>query len=200
MEAALAMPVSPHSSAAWRKGRLVGALICGFFGAVWMFDALYFGNIATPGWLAVLVVCTVFFIAWPVTRIWTSPRAARTHADRQRWKSLARAYWSIVAIEWLLSAAAVIWLVHIHRFSLMPQALGIIIGVHFLPLAKLFKMPIYFGTGIVMMLGVLASLAIAPGPLRNIAACSADGLTLWATAVVILCRKWHSSHIEGEPQ
>jgi len=193
MEATLAIPTSPYSSAAWLKGRLVGALVCGFFGAVWMFEALYFGRIATPASLTIISAFAAFLIAWPILRIRSFPPTTPSPAGRQHWASLAPAYWSIVAIEWLLSAVAVNWLVHIHRYSLIPQVLGVIIGIHFLPLAKLFKMPIYYATGVVMVLAVLASLAIAPGHVRDLAACCADGLSLWATAAVILHRDWLSS-------
>lgn len=193
METILAMPATPYASAAWLRGRLVGALVCGFFGAVWMFEALYFGNIATAASLVLISACALAFIAWPVARIRSFPRVTRSPADRERWASLAPTYWSIVAIEWLLSAVAVNWLVHMHRYPLIPQALGVIIGVHFLPLARLFKMPLYYATGIVMVLGVLASLAIPASPLRNLVACGVDGLSLWATAAVIFCQDWFSS-------
>jgi hypothetical protein len=80
------------------------------------------------------------------------------------------------------------WLAHIHRPDLIPQFLGVIIGLHFLPLAKIFKAPVYYATGAVMVLGVLASLAIPPGYVRNIAACGVNGLSLWATAAFNLSR------------
>jgi hypothetical protein len=75
--------------------------------------------------------------------------------------------------------------------------LGVIIGVHFLPLARLFKMPIYYATGTVMVLGVLATLAIPAGDVRNIAAYGINGLALWGTAAVILCQDWLSSREKG---
>jgi hypothetical protein len=160
MEITLVTSASPGFSAAWLKGRMIGALICGFFGAVWMYEALFFGRIATPLWLAMVSILTAIFVAWPVVRLRSFPGGPRSSADRQRWAAIAVPYWTIVAIEWLLCAALVNWLVHIHRYDLAPQALGVVIGVHFLPLARLFKAPLYYGTGAAMVLGSVASLAI----------------------------------------
>jgi hypothetical protein len=199
MATTLTLLDSSPLSAAWLKGRMIGALICGFFGAVWMYEALFFGRIATPLWLTTISILTAIFVAWPVIRLRSFPGTPRSASDRQRWAAIAVPYWTIVAIEWLLSAVAVNWLVHIHRYSLVPQALGVIVGLHFLPLARLFKSPLYYWTGAAMVLGSVASLAIHAGHLRNIAANGVDGLSLWATAAVILGQDLFSSR-KGETQ
>jgi hypothetical protein len=175
-------------SAGSLKGHARGALICGFFGAVFMFEALYYGRIATPVWLTIIAIFTVAFVAWPVIRLHSLRHLAYSAADRQRWAAIAVPYWIDFAVEWLLCAVAANWLSRIHRWDLIPQFLGVIIGLHFLPLAKMFKAPIYYATGAAMVLGALVSLAIPAGHVRNIAACGVLGLSLWVTAAVNLCR------------
>jgi hypothetical protein len=199
MATTLGLLDSPPLSAAWPKGRMRGALICGFFGAVWMFEGLYFGGIATPVWLTAIGVLTVAVVAWPVIRIRSLAGGSYSAADRERWAAVAVPYWINVAIEWLLCSAAAIWLTHIHRYALIPQCVGAIIGLHFLPLARMFKSPLYYWTGAAMVLGGLASLAIHAGHIRNLAACGVDGLSLWATAAVILGQDLFSSR-KGEAQ
>jgi len=176
-----------------------GALICGFFGAVWMFEALYFGGIATPVWLTVIGLLTVAVVAWPAIRLRSLAGVPHSAGDRERWAAVAVPYWINFAIEWLLCIAAANWLALHHRYALIPQCLGVIIGLHFLPLARMFKSPLYYWTGAAMVLGCLASLAIPAGHIRNIAACGADGLSLWAAAAVILGQDWHSTR-KGEAQ
>lgn len=190
---------SPPLSAAWLKGRMRGALICGFFGAVWMFEGLYFGGMATPVWLTLIGTLTVAMVAWPVIRIRSLAGGSYSAADRERWAAVAVPYWINTAIEWLLCTAAAIWLAHIHRYALIPQCVGAIIGLHFLPLARMFKLPLYYWTGAAMVLGDLASLAIHAGHIRNIAACGVDGLSLWVTAAVILGQDLFSPR-KGEAQ
>lgn len=186
-------------SGGWLKGRMRGALICGFFGAVWMFEALYFGGIATPAWLAVIGLLTVTVVAWPVIRLRFLAGVRYSAADRELWAAVAVPYWINFAIEWLLCIGVAVWLAHIHRYTLIPQCLGAIIGLHFIPLARMFRSPLYYWTGAAMVLGCLASLVVHAGHMRNIAACGVDGLSLWATAAVILGQDWISSR-KGEGQ
>jgi hypothetical protein len=173
-----------------------GALICGSFGAVWMFEALFFGGLATPVWITMIGMLTVAVVAWPAIRLRSFTDVTYSVADRERWAAIAVPYWINAAIEWLLCCVVASWLAHIHRYALIPQCLGVIIGLHFLPLAKMFKSQLYYWTGAAMVLGGLASLAIPAGHIRNIAACGVDGLSLWATAAVILCQDWLSSREE----
>jgi len=182
-------PLSP----AWVKGRMRGALICGTFGAVWMFEALFFGGIATPIWLVVVGVVTAGAIAWPVIRLRSFRSLPYSAADRERWAAVAIPYWINCGIEWALCFGAAFWLAHIHQYALIPECLGVIIGLHFVPLGKIFRSPLYYATGAAMVLGSLASLAVHAGHARNVAAFGINGLSLWGTAAVILCQDWLSN-------
>jgi hypothetical protein len=185
-------PLSP----AWLKGRMVGALICGTFGAVWMFQAVFFGGIATPVWLAVVGVVTVAAMAWPVMRLRSFRGIRYTPADRERWAAVAVPYWANCAIEWMLCSGAAYWLARSGQYALIPECLGVIIGLHFLPVGRMFRSPLYYLTGTAMVVGSLASLAMRAGQLRSLAACSVDGLSLWGTAAVILFQDWLSKREE----
>ena len=77
-------------------------------------------------------------------------------------------------------------LAHYRLYSLIPQFLGVIIGLHFVVLAKVLGEPKYYFMGMVMILWVLASLLIPEGGVRNMIACAGIGLPLWTTAVVTL--------------
>jgi hypothetical protein len=186
-------PLSLDFSAARLKGRMRAALICGTFGAVWMIQALYFGNNNVPACLAAVSALSAIFIVWPIVRLRSLRHLPISAADKTFWPSVARPYWTLVIIEWLLCAIAINGLLYIHRYRLMPEALGIIIGLHFLPLARIFKAPIYYATGAIMVLGALSVLLLPVGPFRNLAACSVNGLTLWATASIILLQDWFES-------
>lgn len=77
-------------------------------------------------------------------------------------------------------------LARFERYSLIPQFLGVIIGLHFLPLGRLLRAPRYYVMGTVMVLCVLASLLIPEGSIRNVMACAGIGLPMWIAAVAIL--------------
>jgi hypothetical protein len=70
----------------------------------------------------------------------------------------------------------------------MPQAFGVIIGMHFVPLAKIFTARLVYWTSGIMVVAAIGSLVIPRSDVRMVAGSMSVGLTLWATGVVILCR------------
>ena len=136
--------------------------------------------------MALVAVVTLTIGAWTVSRVKVAPRYQDSAADRERWASIAPLFWIDTAAEWVLGAGAVITLAHMGRYSLIPQFLGVIIGLHFLPLAKLLAAPRYYIMGTAIVVCVLASLLVPEGSVRNVIACAGIGLPMWVTAVVIL--------------
>ena len=86
----------------------------------------------------------------------------------------------------MLGAGAVVALAHFGRYALIPQLLGVIIGLHFLPLARILSAARYYIMGTTIILCVLASILVPEGSIRNVIACAGIGLPMWITAVVIL--------------
>jgi len=189
-----AIPSSLDFTASELRGRARGAVICGAFGAIWMFESLFFGALMNLASLLGIALLAIAFVVWPVTQLRSLRGWAAPSADRQRWNAMAVPYWINLGVEWLACCAACIWLAHIRRYDLIPQSLGIVIGVHFVPLAWIFRMPIYNWTAVGMVLAAVATLAIPAGHLRDFAGYGVNGLSLWVTAAVILCqdRSYHA--------
>ena len=187
METTLAFPNSMNPSAVPVRGRAIATLICGFFGAVWLYEGLAFGGHATPFWLTVTGMFAAFFILMPTAQL-LALRGVDLPADRARWKAASRSYWTVVIIEWVACAVAANWLNYIGHSELTLHAIGAIVGLHFLPLARIFRARIYNWTGVAMMLGVLVSFVMPEWHGRILVTCAASGLALWATAAVILCQ------------
>lgn len=142
---AIRMPLI--SSGARLKGRARGALICAVFGSAWMFWAAAFAPTARNASLLLVTVTTVLIGVATVMHVRTARRYADSVADRKRWASIAPLFWIDTAAEWVLAAGAVIALAHFRRYSLIPHFLGVIIGLHFLPLARLLRAPRYYIMG-----------------------------------------------------
>lgn len=188
METTLAFPDSPVLSAEAFKGRAIGALVCGFFGACWMFGAVHFGEITNPVLLAALVLVAAASVVWPISQLVRVRRLPYSTTAGRRWSDVSKSYWILVAIEWGACIAVSNWLSRTGRAGLIPQAVGLIVGIHFVPLAKIFRAPIYHWTAAAMVLGVAASFAVPSGDLRNIVASGVCGLALWTTEAEILCQ------------
>ena len=136
--------------------------------------------------LALVTVMTLLIGGWAVWRVRTARRYTDSVADRERWASIAPLFWIDKAAEWVLAAGAVIALAHFRRYSVIPQFLGVIIGLHFLPLARLLRAPRYYVMGTAMILCALASVLVPEGGIGNVIACAGIGLPMRATAVVVL--------------
>jgi hypothetical protein len=191
MENTLAVPNSQPLNAAPLKGRSVGALVCGGFGTIWMLQAVFLGGITSPAWIAAIAIAAVIFVASPAAQLYSLRGRAYATVDDRCWSAVSKGYWTIVTVESVACIVASNWLNYIHRPDLWPQFIGAIVGLHFFPLAKLFRAPIYRWTATAMTLGVLASMAIPMGGIRDLIACGLCGLTLWATDGAIL---WQYKH------
>jgi hypothetical protein len=184
-ENVVAFGTSPVSSGARLKGNARGAMVCALFGSAWMFWTAAFAPARTAA-LALVTMMTVLICGWALSRVRVARRYEDSAEDRARWASIAPLFWIDTAAEWVLGASAVVALAHFGRYALIPQFLGVIIGLHFLPLAKLLRAPRYYVMGTAMVLSVLASLLIPEGSIRNVIACAGIGLPMWITAVAIL--------------
>jgi|ERR1700730_3045114 len=181
-----AVGTSLESLGARLKGRARGALICAVGGSAWMFWSAVFVPTARAASLTLVTAMTILIGGWAVSRVRSARRYEDSAADRERWASIAPLFWIDTAAEWVLGAGAVVTLAHFGRYSLIPQFLGVIIGLHFLPLARLLRAPRYYIMGTAMILSVLASLLAPEGSIRSVIACAGIGLPMWITSVVIL--------------
>jgi hypothetical protein len=188
METTIAVPDSLTPNPAAVKGRAIGALIGGFFGSCWMLGAVYFGEITNPALLVALALLAAISVVWPIARLVRVRRLAYSINGGHRWADVSKPYWTIVVIEWGACIVVSNWLSQMGRADLISQAVGLIVGIHFVPLAKIFRAPIYHWTAAAMVLGVAASFAVPAGDLRNMVASGICGLALWATEAEILCQ------------
>jgi hypothetical protein len=180
------------------KGSARGALICAFFGSAWMYWAVVFSGNPTPAWFSIVTVPAVALIAWAFLRVRAVRQLPSSAAELEHSRAFRKFFWVDVGIEWGLGGVAVFALVRFGRGDLIPPVLGVIIGLHFLPLVKIFRAPLYYWTGGIMVVAALGSLLMHGGYIRNIFVCAAVGLTLWATSVAVLYRT--SAALRGQPK
>jgi len=97
-----------------------------------------------------------------------------------------RLFWGVVVLEFVLACASVGFLVATHRAHLIPIVIAILVGLHFLPLAKALGRPPLALIGSAMMAIALACLTIPDPDLRNAAACFGIGLFMWTRTFIVL--------------
>jgi hypothetical protein len=97
----------------------------------------------------------------------------------------AVAIWS--AVEGAAIFLAVNVLINLGARDAVPAAIAMIVGLHFLPLARAFPQPLYYWTGALLVLAGAAGLLLPAGHRLAIVGGLA-ALILWSSAVVLIAR------------
>jgi hypothetical protein len=88
--------------------------------------------------------------------------------------------WIILA-EWTLFGVVSFLCHHFHADELTAPLIGLIISIHFAPLAHLFRLPSYYATA--FFGAAFSILSIAMPAVRLPVLCIGLGLTMWLTAL-----------------
>jgi hypothetical protein len=171
-------------------GMAFGALIMVFFGCMWLGWAL-----GSMGLRAAVVIAAVLAFA---ASLWipaygllrkglrASKQAAPLTAEQEREQSrMGKMFGIVFGAEGLLIFLAVNVLNNLGLGDYAISAIAAIVGLHFLPLARLFHRPMYYLVGVIMTIAALASIAI-PASVRISGLASAISVILWVTCVLII--------------
>ncbi len=174
---------------AMARGAAIGAGILTFFGTYWAFAALINWPQA-PAWVyGILTLVTVALTGFSVARFiaaakrWPAPDAAQ---GARQGRAAGKWFALIFGVEVIAIAVAAIGLARANRPLLIPVVIAAIVGLHFLPLARVFHIPLYSITGLLVLVCVAASLLIANANMRLLALGLAVALVLWGSAVAVL--------------
>jgi hypothetical protein len=178
----------PGTGAGQLKASARGGLICALFGSAWMYWAVVFSGHPTTIWFSAVSLPAITLTIWAILRILAFRHLISSAADLQHWRSFRKFLWIDSVVEWVLVGTGTFLLSRIGRYNLIPQLFGLIIGLHFVPIAKVFHLPRYYWVGAIMIAGELSSLLLPRGDMRNIFACACIGLTLWINGLIILSR------------
>jgi hypothetical protein len=134
-----------------------------FFGTLW-------ASIGTGGLLGwgepLSTIATILIGAALVCGgivLWRSAsRLPDTGAGDGDGNPMGRSFWLIFGLEGLAIAIASVVCNAIGRFDLFFSIMAIIVGLHFLPLVRLFGMPLYYTVGTLLCLIGLIGLALVP--------------------------------------
>lgn len=178
------------STVAHVRGCVAGAAILTLFGSAW---------------------CIVAFALWPAHPIWSIPAASaatlallagcvvRLRAVRNvpsskdpvaaaKGKRIGKLFGIVFGIECGLIWICATLLAHLGLSIWVPIAVAVIVGLHFLPLARVFEVPLYYWTGALCVLGVLGCSLIRDAGTRLLCAGLIMAAVLWLTALLLLLK------------
>ena len=167
-----------------------GALISAMFGAGWLGwglgNAKAFNGFTAPtfGFTALfLFACSIYFIRKGRLLRKQCPAAA---ASRRH--SILKWFLLVALIEVLAIALVAMLANRLHRADLATDWCAMIVGLHFLPIGKIFRAPQFGVLGILMILWCVVSWVLFQSSAIAISASIGTGILLWGSCVISLFR------------
>lgn len=160
------------------RGRSTGTLVMTGFGALWLLLALCLFQSLTAANLC-LLSAGVLALAAGALRL---RRAAACWPRVPSAPGMGRTFGWINFLQWAAIAVVLNILQHLHLIAYEVSAVALIVGLHFFPLARLFRNGLHLATGAALTLWAIGTMLLSPlGSMQALAALGA-GLILWASA------------------
>jgi hypothetical protein len=173
------------------KGMGIGGLFLALFGGLWMLAALDASSLI---WIVTCVLLpTSLLVVWAIGLLLASAQARTLEPpprpeEQVQARRIGRRFGIVFMIEFALIALAANVLGALGRMDWLMFAIALIVGVHFLPLARIFDYRLYYWTG-----GVEIGVALLIAALLRHHLAAADPLfglamamSLWITVIVVL--------------
>lgn len=139
-------------------GQTRGAMVLAGAGLGWMMSGLSaLGDIPPALFLAVLAVAALLLLGAVAVRR-SAPGIAETSWSPQ----IRRGFWLAVAGESAAIVAIFAFAPLLHRPGWIPPLAALAVGLHFLPLARLFRRPLLYVTGAALCAVCAATIAFMP--------------------------------------
>ena len=182
-----------EDSRGFKFGVGLGALVLTAAGAAWSIVALIFRE-GTAVWQYVLAMLPVVTLTALIVRRLAAiakvddpqpSEGERIESARQA-RRMGLLFAVVVTIEVALIVLAAFALARVNRPSLIPVAVMVIVGAHFVPLARVFRIPAYSVTGFVLVGVAGGSLLIPNESVRLFALGVGSAVVFWASAAAVV--------------
>ena len=180
------------------RGIIMGASIMTGFGALWALSSAVGAAGSASTLMLVVVLAVVASLIVAIVHLWQQSGALpsfRSSDEGAYWQKTGKWFGLVFTIEVLAIFVASRLLSLSAHTLLIPSVIALIVGLHFLPLAALFRVGVYYGTGAVMSLLALVCivalvLGVHLGEASLVAWSSIVGMgsavILWGTALWIV--------------
>ena len=173
-------------------GIAIGNLFLGCFGMVWIVLGLKSAEKMNP---LVLTLLSGFLVALVVASMYIMRRTYglldRSQANRTAQKKINRQFGLVNFLQWSFIFAAVFGLPRLGLTRWIVPAIVFIVGIHFFPLARLFKARMHYLVGaIIVAWAIIDPILFSAGEADSMGAIGM-GAILWAGAAFACSRAFH---------
>ncbi|GIP26319.1 hypothetical protein J23TS9_14490 [Paenibacillus sp. J23TS9] len=177
-------------------GAANGVMFMTFFGALWASIGIIGSHGLGEPWLLVLSGIVTLILLIGAISLFGKARNmkhAATPDEREQRRNINRKFGLNVGLEGLAIFIASVICNMINYFEIFFPIMAIIVGIHFFPLARLFRENFYYGTGITLcILGVITFFLPMNATVNNVSLIAtstfigfSSALTLWVTGLRI---------------
>lgn len=164
------------------SGMAKGGMFMAFFGGVWFFFALQArGILALENLIGVAVVVILLFVLAVYV-----VRSARDWPQVVEDPAVRRAFFGANAAQWLGGFALFFVLRWLHLSDYFLSGLTAIVGLHFFPLARIYRNPASYATGVLLVVWSAASIIYVPLDRLPSITGFGTGLMLWQSSAMVL--------------
>ena len=164
------------------SGRAIGSMFFACFGTGWIFLALTAWQLITGATASGTVLGMVALLAAAAYLLRQAKRWPRVPND----PAIGRAFGWVNAIQWTAVAATAFTLGRLRLDAYIPSAITAIVGLHMFPLARLFRYPLHYATGAVLVGWAVVSAAMLPLESMQGVTALGTGIILWLSGAVTL--------------
>jgi hypothetical protein len=185
--------VRPPANAA-RGGRAIGAMFFSAFGGAWL--ALWGYSEFSPPLLALSAVGvgTLALFLWSIATYRENAEALRIESQTPEAKRRSRLFNLINAGQWVTIFVLASILGKLQHQDLILPAVILVIGLHFLPLARMFSYRPHYITGITLVVLALSYPILSAEGAQSASGALGTGLVLWLSAIWALLPHSSSTH------
>lgn len=154
-----------------------------FFGAAWLILGSIRSGHGKALVIAPIILTALALFAFAYRRYKQNNSAISAQTGSPSEKRRFRLFNIINLAQWILILIAINVLVNLHLSAWIIPAILLIVGTHFLPLARLFSYPPHYITAAALILtAALYPFLAPPGP-RSSMGCFLAGIVLWLSAL-----------------
>lgn len=177
-------------------GAANGVMFMTFFGALWASIGIIGSHgLGDPWSLVVTGIMTFILLFGAISLLGKARRMnhAASPEEREQRRNLNRRFGWVFGLEGLAIFIASVICNMINYFEIFFPIMAIIVGIHFFPLARLFRENFYYGTGIILcVLGVITFFLPLHATVNDVTLIATStfigfgsALTLWVTGLRI---------------
>ena len=174
--------MSSPSAAAFRASRAVGAMFFSLFGGAWVGLWSYRAYGFNLGLVALIALAALGLFAWALTTYNKNNGALEEKPDADKQKA-EKVFHIVNAAQWGLILVVGNVLNNTGHGNWVLAAAIIIVGLHFLPLARVFHYPVHTYTGLALVAWGAGYPVVMTHGAGSPVGCLGAGLLLWASAI-----------------